>query len=167
MDQNNGFNNEQNNQNEQNNRNHSQWNDPQSNNQWNGQQGGQWNGQQGGQWNGQQGGNPWGYNQNGYVPPITNTPFDQQKPQKDSSTAQTLGIVGLILALICSPLVGIILGIMAITRAKSSSQLLGYELPEAKTGRICGIIAIIAAIANMILNFVVLSLGGFWMNINF
>lgn len=69
---------------------------------------------------------------------------------KEASTAQTLGIVGLVVSLICCALAGIILGILAISRAGKAKNLLGYESPEAKTGRICGIVAIILGTLSMI-----------------
>ena len=119
--------NNQNNYNDQNN-NQNSWSDP------NAQNGG-WQ-YTNGQFYGQQ------------IPFINNTAH----ANKTASSAQTLGIVGLVISLICCPLVGIILGILAISRASNAKNLLGYESPEAKTGRICGIVAIILGALSIIGN---------------
>ena len=59
-----------------------------------------------------------------------------------AGSAQTLGIVGLVLSILsCFP-VGLILGIIACSKAKTSRMALGFSLPEARTGRICGIASI-------------------------
>ena len=111
-----------------------------------GQQQSGWGQQQGG-W-GQQQGN-WEYPNGPYYPP--NAPVTTN----DASTSKTLGIIGLILALFCCPLAGLILGILAIARAKRAKQLSGgIEPPDAATGRICGIIAIIFAVLSMISTFI-------------
>lgn len=75
--------------------------------------------------------------------PYSNVPPTPNDPSANS--AQTLGIIGLIVSLVCCRIAGIVLGILAINKAKSSRMRFGYELPEARTGRICGILAIIFA----------------------
>ncbi len=94
-----------------------------------------------------------------------NTPFYNQPPMDDVSmrasklaaSSKTLGILGIVLSIICCPLVGLILGIMAANRAKTAKMMLGYDLPEAKTGRICGIIAILICIASMIFSAIMMA----------
>ncbi|MBQ8351441.1 MAG: DUF4190 domain-containing protein [Clostridia bacterium] len=69
----------------------------------------------------------------------------------DASTAQVLGIVGLVLAVICCSLPGLILGILAIRRANHARQELGYSLPDAKTGFVCGVIAVVVSSVSMLI----------------
>lgn len=92
----------------------------------------------------------WQYGDQQYYTPPAYGP-NSYKAIKDASSAQTLGIVGLIVSLVCCPLIGIILGIIAISRAKSASMALGYVPTEAKTGRICGIIAIVLGVLSFLL----------------
>ncbi len=80
------------------------------------------------------------------MPPVNNTAHANQ----EASTAQTLGIVGLIMSVVCCALIGVVLGILAINRASNAKNLLGYETSEAKTGRICGIIAIVLGVLSMV-----------------
>lgn len=82
-------------------------------------------------------GTPWSN-----VPPSPNDP--------NANSAQTLGIVGLIVSIVCCALAGLIMGIIACSKAKTSRMTLGYEAPEARTGRICGIIAIVMAALRMV-----------------
>ena len=80
--------------------------------------------------------------------PYSNVPQTPNDPVANS--AQTLGIVGLIVSIVCCALAGLILGIIAVSKAKMSRLTLGYEVPEARTGRICGIIAIVISIISMV-----------------
>lgn len=93
----------------------------------------------------------WQQNQSGWQQP--NAPYypPAQAPNEsnDASTSKTLGIVGLILALVCCPLAGLILGILACTRAKRAKQTMGFEPPDAATGRVCGIVAIVVGALSM------------------
>lgn len=66
---------------------------------------------------------------------------------KLAASAKTQGILGLILSIFCCPIVALILGAMAIGRAKTARVMVGGDLPEGKTGRICGIIAIVLSLA--------------------
>lgn len=90
-------------------------------------------------------------NQGGWQggPPPINNPFEGQK---SAQTAQTLGIIALVLSLIFFPPAGIVLGILAISRAGASKRLLGYDISEARVGRTCGIIAIVIGAISIVLN---------------
>ena len=79
--------------------------------------------------------------------PYSNVPQTPNDPNANS--AQTLGIVGLIVSIVCCALAGLIMGIIACSKAKTSRMTLGYEVPEARTGRICGIIAIVLGALSM------------------
>ena len=81
------------------------------------------------------------------------TPYSNVPPTPNdasANSAQTLGIVGLIVSIICCQIAGLILGIIAVSKAKMSRLTLGYEVPAARTGRICGIIAIVISILFMV-----------------
>ena len=73
--------------------------------------------------------------------PYSNVPQTPNDPS--ANTSQTLGIVGLLVSFFCCGLAGIIMGIIACSKAKASAMTLGFEVPEARTGRVCGIIAIV------------------------
>ena len=88
----------------------------------------------------EQGYGPQGYNQQ---PPYWNAP----DPRGES--AQTLGIVSIICAVFCA-IAGLIIGIIAMNRAKESQVMLQYETSAAKTGRICGLVGVIIAAISMI-----------------
>lgn len=79
------------------------------------------------------------YTQPGYYPPISD-------PQGDSS--QTLGIVALVCLFFCQ-IVSIVCGAIAISRAKASRALLGFETQSSKVGRICGILALVFGILSV------------------
>ena len=61
----------------------------------------------------------------------------------------------MIAALICCPLAGLILGILALNNAKTSRNLLGREEPDAKTARTLGILAIVFAALGFVANLLV------------
>ena len=67
-----------------------------------------------------------------------------------ASNAQTFGIIALI-GLFVGTILSIIFGILAMSSAKKSTQLLGYELPEAKTGRVMGLVSLILALVGVVL----------------
>ena len=69
-------------------------------------------------------------------------------------TAQTFGIISLIGILFCQ-ILAIIFGALAMSNAKKSVAMRGYECPEAKSGRIMGLIGLIAGIGQMALTFLV------------
>ena len=79
--------------------------------------------------------------------PWSNVPQTPNDPNANS--AQTLGIVGLIVSIVCCALAGVIMGIIACGKAKTSRMTLGFEVPEARTGRICGILAIVFGALSM------------------
>ena len=117
----------------------------------NGQQQGNFynpNGQQQGNFynpNGQQQGNF--YNPNGYQQPFFD-PYQQNQAEgmKKAASAKNMGVAALVfsfLSLCLSPLISIILGILAITGASSAKNLLGYETPEIKSARSLGITGIV------------------------
>ena len=116
-------------------------------------QNGQNNGQQGNFYNpnGQQQGNFYNqsaqqngyYNQNPqgfYVDPNFQR---QNEAAKKAGNAKTLGIVALITAFVCTGIIPIVLGILALVNASSAKNMLGYDLPEGKSGRALGIASLI------------------------
>ena len=82
----------------------------------------------------------------------------QMQGNAKAKNAQTLGIVALVLSVVCCPLAGIILGIIALSAAKTSRTLLRFEAPAAKSGRVCGILAIVLGALTMVYNAVVLAI---------
>lgn len=98
-------------------------------------------------WHYESSGQSWQY-RGEQMPPINN-PFEGQKSAR---TAQTLGIVALVISLVLLPPVGIVLGILAIARARAAKRSLGYEISEARVGRICGIIAIVVGGVSIVAN---------------
>ncbi|MBQ8358284.1 MAG: DUF4190 domain-containing protein [Clostridia bacterium] len=58
------------------------------------------------------------------------------------SSAQTFGIIAVVSLVFCQ-IVSLVLGILAVRRAKDSRTMLQFETGAAKTGRICGWIGII------------------------
>lgn len=66
---------------------------------------------------------------------------------KLASSAKTMGIISLVISIFCCPLVSLIMGFIAIARARTARVMLGGDLPEGKTGRICGIIAVVLSVA--------------------
>ena len=102
-----------------------------------------------------------GQNGNGGRPSFNNPNIPPYGTPNDptAGSAQTLGIVGLVLSILsCFP-VGLVLGIIACNKAKTSRTTLGYSLPEARTGRICGIVSIAISatyLALLLIPFIVL-----------
>ncbi|MBO4284169.1 MAG: hypothetical protein J5958_06060 [Clostridia bacterium] len=83
-----------------------------------------------------------------YTPPTGNGIFPdhmgQQPPRdQDGSTSKTLGFVGLFVTLCFCDLAGIILGIIGLSKARSSARILGFESSDAATGRVLGIVNIV------------------------
>lgn len=91
----------------------------------------------------QQGGNF--YNPNGqsfYDPYSQNQALGMQK----ANTAKTMGIAALICSLlsVCiSPLIALVLGILAIVNASTARRLIGFETAETKSARTFGIISLV------------------------
>ena len=101
----------------------------------------------------QQGGYQQGnYQQGGFF----GNPFDPRMvdAQSKARSAQTFGIVALV-GLFTLQILSIIFGILAMQSAKKSRMLLGYELPEAKTGRILGLVSLIISIVSIALTILV------------
>ena len=61
------------------------------------------------------------------------------------ATSQTLGIIGLVASFVCGclPIIGLILGIIAVVYGNRAVKEPGQDKDAATAGRICGIIAII------------------------
>ena len=72
--------------------------------------------------------------------------------EKKAGTSKKLGIIGLIVGLLCCGPAGIVLDILAIVNAVNSKDLLGCEHPDAKTGKICGIVGIALSVASTIVS---------------
>ena len=72
-------------------------------------------------------------------------------------TAQTFGIVSLVCIFFCQ-ILAIVFGALAMSNAKKSVLLRGYECPEAKSGRVMGLIGLIAGIGQMLLTFLLYAL---------
>ena len=96
-------------------------------------------------------------NQGGFNPPPIDpfqTPFGQdyriQQAHAQARTAHTMGIVALV-GLICAGLLSLVCGILAIVNANNSRRTLGYDLPEGRSGRTMGIVALsISAVAYVV-----------------
>ena len=79
-------------------------------------------------------------------------PIYASAPRKSeaASSSQTFGIVALVLQFLAIPIVPIVLGIIAIKKAKTANTELGFEQEEARNGKICGIIALVLGILSLI-----------------
>ena len=99
--------------------------------------------------------NGWSYDNGQFYTPVSPIDNNAMQANQTASSSQTLGIVGLIVSLVCCPLIGIILGIIAISKASTAKNMLGYEPSEAKTGRVCGIIAIVLGALSMISSIII------------
>lgn len=100
---------------------------------------------------GETGGGHYYYKQ--YTTPTGNPPpVNLPQPDSDGSTSKTLGIIGLIVTLCSCQIAGIVLGIIGLAKAKRSKQNLGFETPEAATGRVLGIVNIVLGILMIILS---------------
>lgn len=106
-----------------------------------------------------------------YQAPIDPNAVTPPKSGKDyGATAQTLGIIGLVASFICSclPIVGLILGIIAVVNGKRAAKEDGQDKNAGTTGRICGIIAIVVSTITILVSivFYILALAGlmdaFW-----
>lgn len=106
-----------------------------------------------------------------YQAPIDPNAITPPKSGKDyGATAQTLGIIGLVASFICSclPIVGLILGIIAVVNGKRAAKEDGQDKNAGTTGRICGIIAIVISAITILVSivFYILALAGlmdaFW-----
>ena len=101
-----------------------------------------------------------------YQTPVDPNAVTPPKSGKDyGATAQTLGIIGLVASFICSclPIVGLVLGILAVVNGKRAATEEGQDKDAGTAGRICGIIAIIvsAIVLALIIVSYVLVLSGF------
>ena len=106
-----------------------------------------------------------------YQTPIDPNSVTPRKSGKDyGATAQTLGIIGLVASFLCSclPIVGLILGIVAVVNGKRAAREDGQDKNAGTTGRVCGIIAIVISAVAIVVNivFCILTLAGlmdtFW-----
>ncbi len=84
-------------------------------------------------------GNSGGQNPFGFEPVIHPTPPSDPAGR----SAQTYGLIGLILTLTCCSLAGLVLGVLAVMRASTSRRVLGFDTANASTGRVLGILAIV------------------------
>lgn len=68
-----------------------------------------------------------------------------QKPAEDKNgrNAQILGIIAIIASGVFCPLAGLILALVGLSMAKKSRAEMGIETSEARTGRICSIVALV------------------------
>ena len=73
--------------------------------------------------------------------PITYT----QKPAEDRNgrNAQIVGIIAIIASGVLCPLAGLILALVGLSMAKKSRAEMGTETSEARTGKICSIVALV------------------------
>ena len=67
-------------------------------------------------------------------------------------SSQNYGLIGLIMTFLCCSIVGLILGIIALTRASASRRMLGFESAPASVGRVLGILAIVFSAVRMIVS---------------
>lgn len=103
-----------------------------------------------------QGFNNQNFNQTANVNPTTITP-----PPVGPKTAEgiqkaysskTLGILSIIVGLLCCRIASIVLGVIAISYASTSTEILGFEHPDAKTGKGCGIAGLVIAAVTLVLS---------------
>lgn len=80
-----------------------------------------------------------------YMDPVP-MPYD-----KRGKSAQIYGIIALIASITCCPIVGLVLGIIALTSASASRRLLGFESAQATSGKILGIVAIVLSVLGLLL----------------
>ena len=109
-----------------------------------------------------------GYNQGNFSPygqfdPFANTPFqdpygmNRAMGLRKAASAKNFGIAALILSvlsLFLSPLIGLVLGIVAIVNASSAEKMLGYQVPDSKSARTMGILSIIIVSVVFVLSFI-------------
>ena len=82
-----------------------------------------------------------------FAPPIDPRIAEGEKKAENS---KLMGIIGLIVGVLCCGLIGVVLEIISFVMAKKSIDLLGYEHPDAKTGKICALIGLILAIIRIV-----------------
>ena len=88
--------------------------------------------------------------ENGYPYVDAKTKLGIEKAKK----SKTMGIIGLVVGLGCCGIAGIIFAIIGISAANDSRIILGYEHPDAKTGKICAIVALVAVVAGILISLV-------------
>lgn len=107
------------------------------------------------QWEARQNGPNWD-NVNVNFPPFF-TSAQQEMAKRKANTSMILGIVGLVLSLFGSMLVGIILGIIAVVKSSTAKKLSATPLTEAKAGKILGILSIIFGALPLVIILIILS----------
>ena len=70
--------------------------------------------------------------------------------EKKAKNSMILGIVGLVVDISCCGIVGLVLNIISLVMAKNAKSILGYEHPDAKTGKICSIIGLVISALTII-----------------
>ena len=83
------------------------------------------------------------------MPPIR---FPDEASRSTTGGTRTMAIVALVLSLTILPLVGFILGIIALTQVKKATREIGYQTKELKTAKTCAILAIVFGVLGMALN---------------
>ena len=78
-----------------------------------------------------------------YVDPVP-MPYDNK-----GKAAQIYGIVAVVTSIACCPIVGLVLGILALTNAAASRRFLGFESGQASSGKVLGIVAIVLSALGM------------------
>lgn len=124
------------------------WEGGQSNSQGNGTQ---WENRQNGA------GNTWWDQTNVNFPPFF-TNAQQEEAKRKATTSMILGIIGLLLSLMVTPLAGIILGIIAVVKSNTAKKLSPTPFGEAKAGKILGILAIIFGALPFVIFLMILSI---------
>lgn len=88
--------------------------------------------------------------QRSYTPPFNGGPvYNMAQPPEEgrssASASQTLGIIGLVSSVVCCcfPVIGLVLGILAIVFSNKATKACGFTPSGASVGKICGIIAIV------------------------
>ena len=79
--------------------------------------------------------------------------YPPQQTDASGKTAQTFGIIALIGLLFCQ-ILSIVFGALALSNAKRSVMTVGYECPEAKGGRVMGLIGLILGIVQVVVGLV-------------
>ena len=89
--------------------------------------------------------------------------FENSYPYVDAKTklgiekakkSKRMGITGLVVGLVCCGIAGIIFAIIGISAANESNIILGYDHPDAKTGKTCAIVALVVAVAGILISLV-------------
>lgn len=111
------------------------------------------------QWENSQGtaNNAWWDQTNVNFPPFF-TSAQQEMAKRKANTSMILGIVGLLLSLVVTPLAGIILGIIAVVKSNTAKKLSPTPFTEAKAGKILGILAIIFGALPFVIFLMILSI---------